>query len=991
MHSSQFLPRRASRRGPALGLAVVIAASLVIAPLGSAAAAQPDYQPDPTATPGTFMTTNVAADRTSENFFYRIPALAHLGDGVVLASWDARPGSAADAPNPNSIMQRRSVDNGVTWGPAQIIASGQVAAPRYGYSDPSYVVDGESGTVFAFFVYSKDAGFAASVYGDDDANRDVISSAVIASTDGGLTWSEPRLITDVTKTSNGTTADGVYQPVEGDVLTNFAASGEGIQLRYGEHAGRVIQQFSGRVRQANGSTLFQAYSVYSDDHGATWQRGAFVGTAMDENKVVELSDGRVMLNSRDSSNGRTRWVAISEDGGQTWGPVARDAQLPDPTNNASITRLFPDAAEGSADAQKLLFTNANNGADGSRVNGAARVSCDDGVTWPGLRTIDAGSFGYSTATRLDDGRIGVLWERDYTNDLQFSSFDDAWLNYVCAPLRTDEQTLDPAVAKSMPVTITNQESEALSGTVAVVTPAGWTATEAVVDDLAPGESVTVDVRLTAPADATGTHLLQTAFTSSDGRVSQYTSTLRLPQPVTLGLTLTSTNTSTARDVVARPYQAGEVLSFTVRVASTSSMPTLATPTESNFTTGFAPTACRWNNLAALGAYNCTTPRRTLTADDIERGWFAPQFTFAVAPMTDTSASAPVTFTGAAVALRDGVLGATIVGSRADGSRDLAAQPYAAGDQVPYSFRIDSTSPVAATVAPTNGDFQPLVPPGAGNCRWTNLAPFAGYTCATPRHTVTADEVAQGFFAPRTTWTVTATGQTPAEYEIDGGEVDLLVRDPGLSGGIAGSWQDADGDGYASAGDTVTFRYDVVNTGNVRLDDVVAGDLADATLAAGTDAEARSSVVTLTADHIAAASVSPEPLTATARNGERAVTATITATPFALDIEPAEPLPPAWDGQATYGEGDRVSYGGVVFEALWWTRNQIPGDSPWGAWAEIASTTDGVALWTASRIFTVGEIVEYAGVKYRAKWWTRNQAPGDPWGPWERFAEQVRPV
>ncbi|GAE71438.1 sialidase [Cutibacterium acnes JCM 18916] len=35
----------------------------------------------------------------------------------------------------------------------------------------------------------------------------------------------------------------------------------------------------------------QAQSIYSDDHGITWHAGNPVGRMMDENKVVELSDG----------------------------------------------------------------------------------------------------------------------------------------------------------------------------------------------------------------------------------------------------------------------------------------------------------------------------------------------------------------------------------------------------------------------------------------------------------------------------------------------------------------------------------------------------------------------------------------------------------------------------------------------------------------------------------------------------------------------------
>ena len=250
----------------------------LIAGTGLPAGAAPTPPIPPTAAPGAFAEGNIAADRTANNYFYRIPALTYLGGGVVLAAWDGRPGSSADAPNPNSIVQRRSTDGGLTWGPLQVIAAGHVAdatGPKFGYSDPSYVHDAEAGKVFAFFVYSKDQGFGGSVFGNDDADRSVISSAVVESGDGGQTWSSPRLITNVTKPGTSRTS-----PQPGDVRANFAASGEGIQLKYGIHKGPLIQQYSGQVLQANGTQAFQAYSVFSDDHGATSQKGAPVGAAI---------------------------------------------------------------------------------------------------------------------------------------------------------------------------------------------------------------------------------------------------------------------------------------------------------------------------------------------------------------------------------------------------------------------------------------------------------------------------------------------------------------------------------------------------------------------------------------------------------------------------------------------------------------------------------------------------------------------------------------
>jgi predicted extracellular nuclease len=97
--------------------------------------------------------------------------------------------------------------------------------------------------------------------------------------------------------------------------------------------------------------------------------------------------------------------------------------------------------------------------------------------------------------------------------------------------------------------------------------------------------------------------------------------------------------------------------------------------------------------------------------------------------------------------------------------------------------------------------------------------------------------------------------------------------------------------------------------------------------------------------------------------------------------PVTPVPPAWNPSTVYTGGELVSFQGATWKALWWTQNQTPGD-PNGPWAQIATAPDGTAVWTASRIFTSGDVVLYQGHTYKAKWWTRNQAPGDPNGPWQ---------
>ncbi|GAA1522040.1 hypothetical protein BJ978_001682 [Agromyces terreus] len=99
----------------------------------------------------------------------------------------------------------------------------------------------------------------------------------------------------------------------------------------------------------------------------------------------------------------------------------------------------------------------------------------------------------------------------------------------------------------------------------------------------------------------------------------------------------------------------------------------------------------------------------------------------------------------------------------------------------------------------------------------------------------------------------------------------------------------------------------------------------------------------------------------------------------------EPMPPAWAATTVYDRGDEVSYDGAAYVAQWWTKNEKPGSSRTGSWMErgdlVPAAGDGVREWTATWVYTGGETVAYEGHTWTAKWWSRNQAPGDSNGPW----------
>ncbi|MFB7251189.1 discoidin domain-containing protein [Microbacterium sp. NPDC056234] len=111
---------------------------------------------------------------------------------------------------------------------------------------------------------------------------------------------------------------------------------------------------------------------------------------------------------------------------------------------------------------------------------------------------------------------------------------------------------------------------------------------------------------------------------------------------------------------------------------------------------------------------------------------------------------------------------------------------------------------------------------------------------------------------------------------------------------------------------------------------------------------------------------------------------------ALDaLEPAS-SPAAWKAGVVYDNGDVVRDAGVTYVAQWWTQDE-PGGSAWGSWMERGVVqvcgAEMVRSWTPSWVYNGGEKVVRDGRIWEAAWWTRNQVPVDQeWGPWKPLQE-----
>jgi sialidase-1 len=303
---------------------------------------------------------------------YRIPALIETRKGTLLAVADARHNNTRDLPGKISLVLRRSTDRGRTWSPMQTLRA--VPEAVGGVGDASLLLDRDTGRIWCFHAFGlPGVGFFEST----PANR--LQVHAIFSDDDGVHWSAALNLTSQ-----------IYQPGFHGV---FVTSGTLLQTRKGRMLLPLV------VRDSAAKTM-HARNAYSDDHGRTWKVGEAIGPGTDENHNVEMPDGMIVQNMRPAKGG-FRLTARSTDGGVTFGPVAEDRALPDPSCNAGIVR--------HSKKGWLLFTNAASSAKRERMT--IRASRDEGKSWDWSQVLHEGPAAYSTVIVLRDGSVGVLYER----------------------------------------------------------------------------------------------------------------------------------------------------------------------------------------------------------------------------------------------------------------------------------------------------------------------------------------------------------------------------------------------------------------------------------------------------------------------------------------------------------------------------------------------------------------------------------------------------
>ena len=341
---------------------------------------------------------------------FRIPGMIVAQDGSVLAFAEGRRGDGSDPRRdenaPADLVMRRSTDSGRTWQPMVVLDSGfRPNGDLVDFGDPTPVLDATTNTVFLFYGQWPDMGPLTVKHGqstDPDAGNQVVW--VRSSTDNGKTWSDRQQV--VYPDEPHQTSDGLYwrQAEPGP--------GNGIQLQWQDKEasrnGRLIipAKRSGS-RTPEGSPTVQPFVFYSDDHGNSWQVGNVTsGPDGNEDEVVELTDGRLLLDAR-QNEGDFRRRYISTDGGVSWGPNNPD-NIPITPVDGSMVRYSAKRAEQGKD--RILFSGPR-GEDGlNRNNITVWSSYDEGKTFISPVQFNSGFAAYSVLQRLADGTIGLLVE-----------------------------------------------------------------------------------------------------------------------------------------------------------------------------------------------------------------------------------------------------------------------------------------------------------------------------------------------------------------------------------------------------------------------------------------------------------------------------------------------------------------------------------------------------------------------------------------------------
>ena len=345
-----------------------------------------------------FEKIDVFTARTHGFYTYRIPTIVVTQKGTILAIAEARVDNTSDWAE-ISIVMRRSLDKGKTWGPLIKVASNEKETTH----NLVAIVSNDSNIIH--FLYC--VGYKRIFY--------------MESKDDGQSFSKPKEINQIFDEFRPDFKYKVKPKYKGKYKIIATGPGHGIQLSNGRLIGPVWMA----KRHIHRPSVISV--IYSDDRGKTWDRGEVILGELEnpsETTAVQLSDGSVLLNIRNESKINRRAISISKDGISNWTDPVYDDALLEPTCFGSIIRLTDSDAK-----DRILFVNPDSIEGEStdifnlkpRQNLTVKLSYDECKTWPVRKSIEPGSSGYADLAVGKDYTIYCLYERDCPIEKDFDT------------------------------------------------------------------------------------------------------------------------------------------------------------------------------------------------------------------------------------------------------------------------------------------------------------------------------------------------------------------------------------------------------------------------------------------------------------------------------------------------------------------------------------------------------------------------------------------
>lgn len=371
----------------------------------------------------TFLITNTSLAQETIVFkggeeghaIYRIPAIIDLPGGELLAFAEGRVNGSDDFGDVNLVM-KRSLDGGLTWSQLQTLMDYDTLqagnpAPVVDLFDPQH----PQGVVYLFYNTGNNHEY------DIRMNRGAREVWVMRSYDLGKTWESPENITLQVHKPNNPNFNPKYNNPEN--WRHYANTpGHAFQFKKGKYKGRIFVAANHSVGDPQENFAeYQAHGFFTDDHGKSFHLSESIEIpGSNESIAAELSSDRMIMSIRNQKGDiRSRILAYSSDGGQTWDQAYFDHNLPDPVCQGSILDL------GELNG-KTILAHSNNANETERNQLTVKISFDEGRSWELTIPIDYTDddaklpwTAYSDLVKLNENSLGILYERDNYGEIVF--------------------------------------------------------------------------------------------------------------------------------------------------------------------------------------------------------------------------------------------------------------------------------------------------------------------------------------------------------------------------------------------------------------------------------------------------------------------------------------------------------------------------------------------------------------------------------------------